>query len=130
MVAQCQGLNVTGMGVSQTTKARIREVGIRPPGCARQTSGILPVTFDQLSSQASPDHPIVSFENIPVAVAKVHEPAGRYLVDLGNRLRHRLPRFSRRQLSDAIDHLPVTLRAREAKLPPERIPQKIETRFA
>ena len=88
------------------------------------------MTFEQLSSQASPDHPIVGIENIPVTVAKVRKPAGRHLVDLGNRFRHRLARFSRRQLSDSIDHLPVTLRTREPKLPAERIPQKIEARLA
>jgi hypothetical protein len=88
------------------------------------------VTFEQLPSQASPNHPIVSLEDIPVAVAKVREPASRCLVDLGNRFRHRLTRFSRRQLSESIDHLPVTLRSREAKLPAERITQKTEARFA
>ena len=66
------------MGVSQTSKSQIREVGIGPSECSRQTFGIAPVTFEQLSSQASPDHPIVSIENIPIAVAKVREPAGRY----------------------------------------------------
>jgi len=88
------------------------------------------VTFEQLSSQASPDHPIVIIENIPVAVAKVRKPAGRHLVDLGNRFCHRLSRFPWRQLSDSFDHLPVTLRAREAELPAERIAQKIEARLA
>jgi len=91
--------------------------------------GIASVTFEQLSSQASPNHSIISTENIPIAVTKVREPTARHGTDLGNRFRHRLTRLSRRQLADSIDHLPVALRAWEASLPAERITQKIETRL-
>lgn len=85
------------------------------------------MTFEQLSAQTSTDHPIVSIEDIPVAVTKIRKLAGRHVIDLRNRLCHRLPRFTRRQLSDSIDHLTATLRSRETEFPAERIPQKAET---
>jgi hypothetical protein len=71
VVAQLQGLNVPGVGISQTSKPQIREVGIGPTECSRQTLRIAPVTFEQQTPQTSTDHSIVVVESISIALAKV-----------------------------------------------------------
>jgi len=59
------------MGVSQTPKSQIREVGIRPAERFLESLGVPPMTLQQLTSKTTADHPIVAIENAPGAVTKV-----------------------------------------------------------
>ena len=88
------------------------------------------MAFQQLPAKSAPNHPVILVEDMPMAVAKVREPARCDPVELFESLSHRLSRFARCQLADVVNHLAVTFRAWKTKLPAKRIAQKIEARLA
>ena len=88
------------------------------------------MSLQQLPAKTFADHPVVLVKDVPRTVSEIGKPATRHSIQFSKRATHGLAALTRRQPANRIDHLAVTLRAREAKLASKRIPKKIKTLLA
>lgn len=76
-VGSVKGLNVSGVGYSQTFVTALAEVDILPTHFRCQTLRIASMTLQKLTSKTLADHPVVLVKDVPRTVSEVGEPTHR-----------------------------------------------------